>query len=49
MKGNKEGVRKAYNDLFLDSDFRAAVERDTAGVPNTSLRFSRWGQKLNWV
>jgi hypothetical protein len=47
MESNPEGVRRAYQELFLDTDFRAAVERDTAGVPNTVLRLARWGQKLN--
>ncbi len=47
MGSNRVGVLKAYNELFLDTDFRAAVERDTASVPNTALRLSRWGQKLN--
>ncbi|WP_406700857.1 DUF262 domain-containing protein [Singulisphaera sp. Ch08] len=47
IANNPAGVLKAYTELFLDTDFRAAVERDTASVPNTALRLSRWGQKLN--
>jgi Protein of unknown function DUF262 len=47
MRGGRESVRKAYTDLFADGNFRAAVERDTAGVPNTCLRFAKWGKKLN--
>ena len=47
LASNRGGVLKAYEELFLDTDFRAAVERDTAGIPNTVLRLSRWGQKLN--
>ena len=47
MAKNQSGVLKAYNEMFNDTDFRAAVERDTAGVPNTTLRLSRWGKTLN--
>jgi Protein of unknown function DUF262 len=46
MRANPARVREAYEELFKQTDFKAAVERDTAGVPNTVLRLARWGQAL---
>lgn len=46
MLQHPEKVRHEYTAMFSDSDFRAAVERDTAGVPNTALRLQQWGNAL---
>jgi hypothetical protein len=43
-------VRKAYNDLFaLPSEFLKAVESDTAGAPNTSMRLRLWGEAISSI
>lgn len=42
-------LRAAYDGLFGSSEFVAAVERDTAGLPNTVARLSAWGGALNAV
>lgn len=39
-------VRQVFDGLFHDADFRRAIERDTAGVPNTVERLSKWGSAL---
>lgn len=40
-------VRTAFTTIFDDPTFRSATERDTAGVPNTVLRLSTWGDALS--
>lgn len=47
MTSNSGKVREAFNDLFDDAAFRSATERDTAGVPNTVERLSKWGRVLS--
>ena len=46
MRRDTDNIRDAYETLFGDADFRATVERDTAGVPNTVTRIARWGSVL---
>ena len=40
-------VRETFDALFGDAAFKSATERDTAGVPNTVLRLSKWGKVLS--
>lgn len=42
----KAAVQKAYADIFDNAAFVAAIERDTAGIPNTALRLKEWGDSL---
>jgi hypothetical protein len=44
-----EALRVAYRAMFESSDFVSAVERDTAGLPNTATRFRAWGAAVNEV
>ncbi len=46
MRSHKDDIRRGYETLFSDAEFRATVERDTAGVPNTVTRIARWGSLL---
>lgn len=47
MQAQPVKVRVVFHDLFNDADFKSATERDTAGVPNTVERLSKWGQALS--
>ena len=47
MTSNPLKVTEAFADLFDDTDFKSATERDTAGVPNTVERLSKWGHALS--
>lgn len=47
MAGNPAVVREAYEALIADPEFDAAVESDTAGVPNTVTRLRLWGERLS--
>lgn len=49
MIANAADVEKAFTNLFSDAKFTSATERDTAGVPNTVERLSKWGQALSNV
>ena len=42
-------LRTAYSELFNNQEFVRAVERDTAGLPNTVARISAWGEALNRI
>lgn len=46
MLKESDAVMKAFDGLFADPEFRSATERDTAGVPNTVFRLSRWSDAL---
>lgn len=46
MEANPNAVRRAYERLFTDTTFVSAVDRDTAGLPNTAVRLGTWGQEL---
>lgn len=47
MVVHKVAVKKGYLSLFDDgSEFRQAVELDTAGLPNTIRRLVGWGRTL---
>lgn len=47
MTSNPDRVKESFESLFLDTDFKSATERDTAGVPNTVQRLSKWGRVLS--
>ncbi|MEW5756891.1 MAG: DUF262 domain-containing protein [Pseudomonadota bacterium] len=49
MAANPAGVREAFENIFTDAGFRSATERDTAGIPNTVERLSKWGLSLSTV
>lgn len=49
MARHADEVRRVFKDLFKDPKFRSATERDTAGVPSTVERFSRWGEALTKI
>ena len=46
MLRHADEVRRAYQDVFDDPKFVAAVERDTASALNTAFRLERWGDAL---
>jgi hypothetical protein len=46
MSENPGAIRGAYESLIADPRFDAAVESDTAGVPNTAARIRLWGKRL---
>lgn len=47
MVSNSSKVKEAFEKLFNDASFKSATERDTAGVPNTVERISKWGTVLS--
>jgi hypothetical protein len=47
MTSNTVNVKEAFENLFNDTEFKSATERDTAGVPNTVERLSKWGRTLS--
>lgn len=47
MTSSPTKVMEAFENIFNDADFRSATERDTAGVPNTVERLSKWGHALS--
>lgn len=47
MTSKPAKVAEAFENIFNDADFRSATERDTAGVPNTVERLSKWGHALS--
>lgn len=47
MTSNPDKVKAAFANIFVDADFKSATERDTAGVPNTVERLSKWGSVLS--
>ena len=47
MLAKGKSVKKAFDKLFEDPEFKSATERDTAGVPNTVLRLAKWGEALS--
>lgn len=49
MVANAGSVQEAFRNLFSDAKFTSATERDTAGVPNTVERLSKWGRALSGV
>lgn len=50
LHGKISGIKKAYQALFdPGSKFLKAVESDTAGAPNTSLRLRLWARSLSSV
>lgn len=49
MLARADAVRAAYDGLFQEPLFVASVERDTAGISNTTVRFARWGETLGQV
>lgn len=49
IPGKTAEVRAAFEKLFEDAEFKSATERDTAGIPNTVERLSKWGQALGAV
>jgi hypothetical protein len=46
MRARPNRVRDAYQALFTNSFFVSAVDRDTAGLPNTAMRLTTWGNAL---
>ncbi|MBI6897909.1 DUF262 domain-containing protein [Pseudomonas putida] len=46
MLSRPQAVREAFGSVVVDSEFLAAIESDTAGIPNTSLRLNLWGCAL---
>jgi len=46
MDGNAPAVRQLYERCLADQAFVDAVESDTAGIPHTFERLSKWGQGL---
>jgi hypothetical protein len=46
MGGNAEAVRQLYDRCLADQAFVDAVESDTAGIPHTFERLSKWGDGL---
>jgi hypothetical protein len=46
MGGNSEAVLRLYDRCLADQAFIDAVESDTAGIPHTFERLSRWGDGL---
>ncbi len=49
MIEKRQEVVQAFDELFDNADFKEAIERDTAGVPNTVLRMATWGETLGTV
>jgi Protein of unknown function DUF262 len=50
LSGKNEAVSTAYKRLFSErTGFLQAVERDTAGAPNTLTRLTRWAEKLGKI
>jgi len=50
LQAKNTGIKKAYQALFdAGSKFLKAVESDTAGAPNTSLRLRLWARSLSRV
>ncbi|MCA9091480.1 MAG: DUF262 domain-containing protein [Planctomycetaceae bacterium] len=49
MRANQEALTAAYDALFLEDEFKEAIESDTAGLPNTVSRVRRWGETLNEI
>lgn len=49
MTKKKAKLVKAYETLFQDQEFSDAVRLDTAGLPNTVLRFNRWASTLRSI
>lgn len=47
MTAKPRQIREAFEDIFNDANFRSATERDTAGIPNTVERLSKWGHILS--
>ena len=47
--GNEAPLQQRYEALFNSQNFVSAVERDTAGLPNTVVRIAAWGAALNEV
>lgn len=47
MEERAADIRRDFDSLFESPEFRGATERDTAGVPNTVLRLSVWGEQLS--
>ena len=46
----KNKLKREYNALFApESEFSKAIESDTAGLPNTTLRLKTWGSVLSKV
>jgi hypothetical protein len=46
MDSNTEYVRQLYDRCLEDQSFVDAVESDTAGIPHTFDRLSKWGEGL---
>lgn len=44
-----EELAQKFTALFEDREFVAAVDRDTAGMPNTVRRVATWGSVLNEI
>jgi hypothetical protein len=42
----KTQVKAEFRKLLSQKDFVAAIERDTAGIPNTAYRLQAWGEAL---
>lgn len=50
LKGKNAKVKAAYQTLFRDSTgFLQAIERDTAGAPNTATRLRTWAKSLSRI
>ena len=46
MDANAQAVRQLYDRSLADQAFAEAVESDTAGIPHTFERLSKWGEGL---
>lgn len=47
LQARRVSIRTAYERLFEGtSPFLGAIESDTAGAPNTAMRFTQWGGAL---
>lgn len=44
-----QALKREYELLFQSQEFTAAVERDTAGIPNTVRRLASWCEVLNRI
>lgn len=47
MAAEPERIRALYADCLSDPVFAEAVESDTAGIPHTHERLSKWGERLS--
>jgi hypothetical protein len=50
LRGKEERVKEAYRKILDgDTSFVQAIERDTAGAPNTAARLTLWAKALEKI